>query len=222
MDNAYKSLDLYDVLVHKRNRIQVKKLNLGDYIEFLIQFDVMIRQEMLKEHYPNLYRKGLYESALNDCVRLATGKSFKDVKFKRTIAHFALEFNRPDIKLEADEKKAVNPDYFQEIIHFIAYHYKWSKTEIKSCYPEELLIYMKKINKELFEQYKMKELDKRDIRFYIEQGNVTKEGARLFLENYNSDRKSIIELTMDKKPEHDLEAFKKAEKEWLKSKGVNK
>lgn len=222
MDNAYKSLELYKNIRYGLKTVRVKKLNLGQFIEFMINYKHFAIQDNLRK-IPKLFNRGIYRDALNACVKLSTGRTYRSKRLCKFIIEESRKFSRP----EGEGKKDVDADlnYLQGIIHTIAWYYKWSKVEVLALYPDEIKIYSEKIAREIRIENIKQNIFMTDLRYIIESPNVEKKNHTKHFLNYQSERKELIESikNIDNKKIgqfNNLEEFKKSQSEWLKKEGV--
>ena len=221
VDNAYKSFDRFDTVFVKSKCFWLKKMNFGEFVEFITNYQIMTKLEILKTIKSFLFDRKEWGNALAECYRLSVLKKprFVSTKIARIVIDEAMKLNRPESKEIKDEKKEIDMDYFQSMIHELAYYYHWSKEDILKLYIEEIEIYFKKIAKAIEHKQKKEDLKMLDFECYLLTPHMSKDGYRDYMRTYRTKRENIINGTHKK--EINIEQFRIAQDEWLKTQGVH-
>jgi hypothetical protein len=220
MDNSYKSFDIYSEVVINKKVFKIKKMNLGELIEFMTNYRIFVSLEHLGKINTKFLDKKLQKEALNECIKLSVIQKplFINLKTICTLIEEVLKFNSsPEEKEEKDQ--VFNNDYLQVVIHEIALQYHWSKEQILKLYPEEIKIYFAKINEHLDNKVKKDALFMIDLEAIITCPQLTKDGFSKYMNDYQRRRDNIIKgIKLEKL---DIENFKKKQAEWLATQGVH-
>lgn len=221
MDNAYKSLDAYCEINFIFRSVRINKLNLGQYIEFVNHYKIITAQNILKSFHSNLLKNKIVKASIRECVRLATGRKSYGKLTDRAIISQTLEFNKPEKRGQAGGEKAFDPNYLQGLIHIIAKHYHWTKSEILKLYPDEVVVYADNIMRDIKLKYKEHALFIVDLDYIVSKSVVSKSGGTKLLASYQASRKKILSDDGNEFKVGDLEAFKASQKAWLERNGIS-
>jgi hypothetical protein len=222
MDNAYKSLDLYSDIVVNRKKFKIKKMNIGEYIEFTVNFQVIDRLEKLRKINKKYFDVKIWKESLVECVKLSAIKKpfLANNTDLRMIVNEAIKFNAAPSKGNKEGiDLVINNDYLQIVIHELALYYHWSKDQILKLYPEEMQIYFAKIGDYLEMKNKKEALFLLDLEAIVTGPHLTEKGSRKYYNDLQRRREAII--SGDQIEKLDIDKFKKQQADWLATQGVH-
>ena len=218
MDNAFKSLDLYSETKINGKKFQLKKLNIGDFIEFITNYRIMVKLEAVKALKPAWFDGLIWKSALKTCWGIILYKKslFVGIPTKRMLIDESLKLNSSE-KKDNKTDQLMDNNYFQKLIHTLARYYHWSKQDILKLYPEEISLYIDFICDDNMIEAKKESLKMNEFDFMILKPHLTQKGYSQSLNDYKNRRDRI--MSGNKTSHIDQERIKK-EKAWLESQGM--